>query len=139
MRNYHALKTLIAMVMVTTALAMTACSNEDDYTKAAYKSLTSAAIAYDTGMAVAADAYKKDLIGEEAKKTLIESANKFYTSYMLAAKALETAVEAADNSEGTKERIVALIAAMWRDYGEYKTLTESMLKEYNYTLPAVDK
>ena len=125
----------LLMIMAVMALAV-GCTS-DDYIKTSYKSLKSAGVVYDTSMKVAAEAYKSGIINEGEKNEIIVLGQRFYSSYMVATAALETAENATADNATVKEGLVKAMKDMWLNYDTYKMRYNAMIKAYQ--VPEVTK
>lgn len=76
---------MVLMALMTAPLQ--GCDNSIE--SVAYKTISTAQIAYDATMKVAADRYKAGEISEEQKEKIIEAAKPVYASLKLAAEALK--------------------------------------------------
>lgn len=113
---------LLAAVMLF--LACMACQ-EEDWTRATYKTLASAGITYDAVMRASADAYKAGQLADATRANIEAYGEKFYGAYHLARVALEEYVKTKDVT--VKERVATLLVDVVADLSELRTYTNAAL------------
>jgi len=116
---------LSALVGACATVVSSSGSPGDSYVTASYKTLATAADVYDTGMKTAGALYKKSLISEAQKETIIKAGKKYYDTWQLAQKALVEYKKA--QTAASQSALEAAIDAFTSDQGEFLKLLQSII------------